>query len=133
MNGDVPAELKLLGAAVVIGLVQIAWSAGAANQQRDLQWGMGPRDEPWPLTGVAGRLNRALVNFGETFPLFAAAVLAASLAGKLGPLTFWGSLAYVASRAIFVPLYAAGASPWRTLVWAVGFVSVAVVTAAIFL
>jgi uncharacterized MAPEG superfamily protein len=132
MTGDVPAELKLLGVAVIVGLVQIAWAAQTANQQRGVAWGAGARDEPRPLTGVAGRLNRALTNFGETFPLFAGAVIAALLAGKLGPLTLWGSALYVASRALFVPLYAAGV-PWlRTLVWAVGFVGVALVTSAIF-
>jgi uncharacterized MAPEG superfamily protein len=133
VTSGTPFELQLLGVAVIIGLVQIVWSAGAANNQRGIDWGMGPRDEPRPLTGVAGRLNRALVNFGETFPLFAAAVIAATLAGKLGPLTYWGSIVYVVARALFVVLYAAGAKPWRTLVWAVGFLAVCVVTAAIFI
>jgi uncharacterized MAPEG superfamily protein len=133
MTGGTPCELLLLGVAVIIGLVQIAWSAGAANNQRGVEWGMGPRDEPRPLTGVAGRLNRAVVNFGETFPLFAAAVVAATLAHKLGPLTYWGSIVYVLARALFVVFYAIGAKPWRTLVWAVGFLSVWVVTAALFL
>jgi uncharacterized MAPEG superfamily protein len=133
MTSGVPCELQLLGVAVIIGMVQIGWSAGLANNQRGIEWGIGPRDEPRPLTGVAGRLNRAVTNFGETFPLFAAAVIAATLAGKLGPLTYWASVAYVVARAIFVFLYATGAAPWRTLVWAVGFVSIAVVTAAIFL
>ena len=46
--------------------------------QRGLRWNAGPRDEPMPpLTGVAGRLSRALRNFLETFPFFAAAVLIA--------------------------------------------------------
>jgi uncharacterized MAPEG superfamily protein len=124
--------MKLLGVAVVIGIVQIMWSASAANNQRGVPWGVGPRDEPRPLTGVAGRLNRALTNFGETFPLFAAALIAAVLTGKLGALTLWGSALYVAARALFVPLYAAGV-PWlRTIAWAVGFVGVGMVTAALF-
>jgi uncharacterized MAPEG superfamily protein len=132
MTSGVPCELQLLGAAVIIGLVQIAWSAGAANNQRGIEWGLGPRDEPRPLSGVAGRLNRAVVNFGETFPLFAAAVIAATVAGKLGPLTLWGSVVYVAARVLFVVFYALGAAPWRTVAWAAGFISVAVVTAALF-
>lgn len=127
-------ELQLLAAAVVVGLVQLLWAAAAANHQRaDLAWGLGPRDEPRPLSGVAGRIERAFANFLETFPFFAAAVITAYLAGKLGPLTLWGSALYVAGRALYVPLYAFGVPAVRTLVWLVSLVGILMVTAAIFL
>src|SRR5438046_1398920 len=110
MTNQVPVELTLMGAAVVIGLVQLVWATVAGRPQRDPKWLTGPRDEAAaPLTGVAGRLDRAFGNFQETFPLYAAAVIAADLAGKLGPLTLWGSGLYVAARALYVPLYASGA------------------------
>ena len=71
------AELKLLGAGVLVGIVQLLWAAGAARGQQDLTWAAGPRDTPMPITGVAARLDRAFKNYMETFPLFAAALLAA--------------------------------------------------------
>lgn len=127
-------ELQLLAAAVVVGLVQLLWTAAAANRQRgDLAWGLGPRDEARPLSGVAGRLQRAFSNFLETFPFFAAAVITAYLAGKLGALTLWGSALYVSARAIYVPLYAMGVPALRTVVWAVALVGILMVTTAIFL
>jgi len=128
------AELQLLGAAVAVGLVQLIWAAFAARaHQKDLAWAAGPRDEPRDLGGVAGRLDRAFRNFMETFPFFAAAVLTAYLAAKLGPLTLWGSAMYVAGRALYVPIYAAGL-PWlRTLVWFVSLTGICMVLAAIFL
>ena len=127
-------ELQLLAAAVLIGLVQLLWAVVAATRQRnDLQWGVGPRDEPRPIHGVPARLERAYFNFMETFPLFAAAVLAAYLAGKLGPLTMWGSALYVIARAVYVPLYAAGAPVVRSLVWGVSLVGVLMIVAAVFL
>jgi MAPEG family protein len=47
----------------------------AASLQRGYLWTAGSRDETVPpLTGIAGRLERALRNFVETFPLFAAAI-----------------------------------------------------------
>ncbi|HKP78261.1 MAG TPA: MAPEG family protein, partial [Phenylobacterium sp.] len=94
-------ELKLLGVAVVVGLVQLLWAAGAARaHQGDLKWAAGPRDTPMPLGGVAARLERAFWNFAETFPFFAAAVLACAVAGRLGaPLTIWGAGLYVGARA----------------------------------
>ena len=54
-------ELKLLGFAVIIGLVQLAWAAIAAQPQRGRAWNVGPRDEPCPLTGMAGRLGGCLL------------------------------------------------------------------------
>ena len=87
---DVAVELKLLGAAIVVGLVQLLWAAAAARAQQDLKW---------------ARLDRAFWNFAETFPFFAAAVLACAVAGKLGtPLTVWGAGLYVAARPLCAAL-----------------------------
>ena len=128
------AELQLLAAAVVVGLVHLSWAAFAARaHQKDMTWAAGPRDEPMPLGGVAGRLDRAFKNFMETFPFFVAAVLAAYLAGKLGTLTLWGSGLYVMSRALYVPVYAAGVSGLRTLIWFVGVIGIVMILTAVFL
>jgi uncharacterized MAPEG superfamily protein len=127
------AELQLLGWAIVIGVVQLCWAAVAARRQQNLKWASGPRDEPMPITGVAARLDRAFRNYMETFPLFAAAVLAATLMGKLGPLTLWGAGVYVAMRAIYVPIYASGVPRIRSLVWMISLGGLLMVVAAIFL
>src|SRR5262245_39315171 len=67
-------ELKMLALSIVLGLVQIVLASHAASLQRGYVWTASSRDEAVPeLTGVAGRLARALHNFVETFPLFAAA------------------------------------------------------------
>ncbi|MDP3175053.1 MAG: MAPEG family protein, partial [Phenylobacterium sp.] len=63
----------------------------------------------------------------------AAALLAAYLAGKLGGTTLWGAGLYVAGRAVYVPLYAAGVPIVRSMVWGVSMVGLLMVTAAIFL
>jgi uncharacterized MAPEG superfamily protein len=126
-------ELKLLAAAIAVGFVQLLWAAFAARQQQTLEWGAGSRDEPRPITGVAARLDRALKNFLETFPFFAAAVLAAGLAGKFGALTLWGSVLYVLGRALYVPVYAAGIAYVRTIFWTAAMIGLVMVTAAIFL
>lgn len=125
-----PAELKLLVLAVVIGIVQLAWAATAARRQQTLKWAAGPRDEPMPIHGVAARLDRAFGNFMETFPLFAAAVLAAWAMGKLGPLTLWGSALYVACRAVYVPIYATGVPGVRPFVWMISLAGLLMVAAA---
>ena len=71
-------ELKMLALSIALELVQIVLSGQAANLQRGYVWGASSRDDAVPaLTGVAGRLARALQNFVETFPLFVAGVLIA--------------------------------------------------------
>jgi uncharacterized MAPEG superfamily protein len=129
----VAPELQLLALAVIVGLVHLMWAAGAARRQQNMKWAAGPRDEPMPIHGVAGRLDRAFRNFMETFPLFAAALVVAYLGGKLGTLTLWGSSLYVAGRAVYIPVYAAGVPVLRTLVWFVSLAGLVMVLAAVFL
>jgi uncharacterized MAPEG superfamily protein len=133
MNGAIPAELKLLGVAIVIGMVQLIWATAVARREQDPKWVLGPQDDKAPLTPMAARLDRAFKNFMETFPLFAAAVVAADLVGRLGALTIWGSGLYVAARALYVPLYAFGVPVARTVVWIVGSLGLLLVIAALFL
>jgi uncharacterized MAPEG superfamily protein len=85
-----------------------------------------------PITGVAARLDRAFRNFMETFPLFAAAVLAAVLMGKTGALPLWGAGLYVACRALYVPIYALGVPRVRSLVWMISFVGLILLVVALF-
>ncbi len=134
MVAEVPVELKLLIVAVIIGFVQILWAAVAgAGGERNLGWLAGPRDEPRPVGMMAGRLDRALKNFLETFPLFAAALLACAAANKLGSSsTVYGAAAYVIGRALYVPLYAIGTPLLRTLVWIVSIVGIVTILTAFF-
>ena len=126
-------ELRLLGFAVVIGLIQLLWAAIAAQPQRGLKWNTGPRDEPRPLTGMAGRLERAFANYRETFPFFAALVIAVYLSGKLSDLTLTATVTYVVARAIYVPLYAFGLPYVRSLVWVVSMGGIAALLYALLL
>ena len=56
-------------------------------------------------------------NFSETFPLFAALVLAVLMAGKSGQLSQWGAGLYFVARVIYFVLYALGVHLVRSLVW----------------
>jgi uncharacterized MAPEG superfamily protein len=65
----VTLELKLLAFSVLLGLVHIVLASHSASLQRGYRWTASARDEVLPpLTGAAGRLSRASVNFLETFP-----------------------------------------------------------------
>jgi uncharacterized MAPEG superfamily protein len=124
-------ELQMLVAAVILGIIHLLWAAAAAQPQRGLKWNAGPRDEPIVLTGVAGRLERAFANFRETFPFFAALVLLDYLGGRLGELTSFGALIYVAARAVYIPLYAFGVPYARSLTWVASMVGILMLLAAL--
>ena len=88
-------ELTLLALCVGLGFVHIVAASHSASLQRGYRWSASARDEPMePLHGVAGRLDRALKNYLETFPLFAAVVLAAHVAGRHNALAEWGARLY---------------------------------------
>jgi uncharacterized MAPEG superfamily protein len=125
-------EIQLLGGAILLGFIQLNLAAIAARRQQGLRWGAGARDEERPVTGVAARLSRAHANFMETFPFYVAALLAAALAAKLGPLTWWGSWLYVSARLAYVPLYAFGVPYVRTAVWHVAVLGIAMIWLAVF-
>ena len=125
-------ELKLLAVAILIGIAAIFWGAYESRRQQGLKWAGGPRDQPRPVTGRAARLERALANYQETFPLFAAAVLAAHVADALGPLTLWGAWLYVVGRAAHLPFYAFHVGLLRTLAWAVSLTGLGLVIVALF-
>ena len=125
-------ELRMLALSVVLGIVQIIAASHAASLQRGYRWTAGPRDaQVEPLRGVAGRLDRALRNFGETFALFAAVVLVAHATGTHNALTEWGARLYFWGRVAYVFLYAAGVPLIRSLVWNVATIGIVMVVAAL--
>lgn len=120
-------ELKLLGATLVLALVQILATAQVRTRQYGTSWNMGARDEAMPpLNPLAGRLARAQANLFETLPLFVGALLGALAAGHLGWKTALGAHLYFWGRLVYVPLYAAGVPVVRTLVWGVATVGLLV-------
>ena len=125
-------ELQMLALCVVLGFVQIMLAQHFKNRQYGYAWNAGPRDaEMPPLNPIAGRLARALANFLETFPFFAAAVLMAHVANRHSFLTFWGVQLYFWGRVAYVPAYLAGI-PWvRSNIWTVSVAGIVMVLIAL--
>jgi uncharacterized MAPEG superfamily protein len=126
------AELTLLALSILIGFVHITAAAHTMNAQYGYRWGASSRDQRMPpLEGVAGRLERALRNFGETFPFFAAAVLLVHVAGRESALSLWGAHLYFWGRVAYLPLYASGVFLVRSLAWNVSALGIFLVLAAL--
>ena len=127
-------ELTLLALCVGLGFVHIVAASHSASLQRGYRWSASARDEPMePLHGVAGRLDRALKNYLETFPLFAAVVLAAHVSSRHNALTEWGAQLYFWGRVAYLPLYAAGIPLVRSLVWNVAALGILLFLVALLL
>ena len=102
-------ELYFLAATVILGLLHLIADSHLISWQLGYRWTASNREQPVPpLRGVANRVDQAYTNFMETFPFFAALVLAAHFAGKLGPLTLWGVQLYFWGRVGYVLASAAG-------------------------
>ena len=118
-------ELQMLAQSAALGLVQILLSSHAASFQYGYRWAAGARDHAMPpLTGVAGRLERTLRNFMETFPLFVAAILVADVTSSHNWMTVWGAELYFWGRLAYVPLYAFGIPLVRSITWNVATIGI---------
>lgn len=125
-------ELRMLGLSVILGIVQLLIATQISTAKRGLKWNMSPRDEAQPpLTGVAGRLDRALQNFKETFPFFIAVVVLVELTQTHTNLTATGAQLYFWARLLYVPIYAAGIAGVRTLVWGAATLGIVLMLVAV--
>ena len=60
--------------------------------------GQQSKEEKPPLKGIVGRVDRAGINFLETFPFFTASVIAAHLLNRDSSLTLWAARFYFWGR-----------------------------------
>jgi uncharacterized MAPEG superfamily protein len=127
-------ELHVLCLSVILGFVHIVLASHSASLQRGYRWAASSRDQQLPpLTGMAARLGRALSNFLETFPFFAAMVLVAHVSSAYGSLSKWGALLYFGGRLVYLPLYAFGVYLVRSLVWNVATAGIFLLLASVLL
>jgi len=125
-------ELYILTLAALLQIVQFALYSIAANLQIGPKTAMGPRDQKIELTGLAGRLQRAMNNHFEGLILFTIAVVVVTLSNQSTPFTQLCGHTYLIARLLYVPAYAQGLTPWRSVIWIVGFVAtVAMLLAAL--
>jgi uncharacterized MAPEG superfamily protein len=111
-------ELRLLAASVILGLVHLIAASHLISFQRGYRWTASSREEPVPpLRGLANRVDQATTNFLESFPFFAAVVLAAHVAGRHSLLTLWGAHLYFWARIGYLLAAAAGYSLVRSVLF----------------
>ena len=130
-------ELTVLVLAALLQVVQFALMSVSANLDVGPRKTLSPRDpgrlgKPLAelLNPQAGRLFRAFNNHFESLILFAIAVLTITLTEQTSSVTAAAAWVYLAARIIYVPAYAFGLVPWRSLIWFVGFGAIVVMLLA---
>jgi uncharacterized MAPEG superfamily protein len=86
---------------------------------------LGNRDHMRPLTVVGERAKRALENMHEALPVFLALALMNMIVGTAAGLAITGATLFLIARVLYVGIYMAGVPVVRTLVWAVGWIGLA--------
>lgn len=116
-----PVELQVLAYAGLLQAVQFVLMAIPVNLQVGPRSTTGPRDEPLVITGVPGRLMRAMNNHFEALILFTLAVVVVVLGDQRSAFTGQCAWVYLIARILYVPAYASGVPLVRSLIWFVGF------------
>ena len=113
-------ELTVLVIAALLQFVQIVVAGAVMNRDVGPAYNAGPRDEKVEFSPLTGRLRRAVDNHFEALALFTIAAVALALTGKGSSVTAACAWIYLAARIIYVPAYAYGWSPWRSVIFGVG-------------
>lgn len=130
-------ELTALTLAALLQVAQIALMAVPANLELGQGKTLGPRDRDRlggdlqdQVSRRTARLYRAMNNHFEGLILFTIACLAVTLAGKSSSFTAACAFAYFGARVLYIPAYAFGWVPWRSLIWSVGYLATALMLMA---
>lgn len=110
-------ELTYLVWAVGLLIVHILVQATFSDLSKGLGWALGPQDESRDQNAVAARIQRALRNFLETFPAFAALALIIAQTDASTGTTAFGAALYFWARVAYVPAYASGMPLLRSVSW----------------
>ena len=116
-------ELTALALAALLQAAQFIAFAIPANREIGPGYTMSARDRP-PSRAMSQRtlrLQRALNNHVEWLLFFTIAVVVVTLSDQASSFTALCAWVYLGARVLYVPAYAFGWRPGRSIIWAVGF------------
>ncbi|MEQ5826851.1 MAPEG family protein [Sulfitobacter sp. NFXS29] len=116
-------ELTVLTLAALLQGMQFVLYAVPANREIGPGYTMSARDrEPSrALSDRTARLGRALDNHFEGLILFGIAVGVVQMSAQNTAFTAACAWVYLIARVLYVPAYALGLRPHRSLIWIIGF------------
>ncbi len=118
-------ELTVLALAALLQTAQFVLYAVPANLELGTKKTLGTRDNQAELVdGLSTRtkrFKRAMENHFEGLIFFTIAVVVVTLGEQSTWFTATCAWIYLIARIAYVPAYALGLSPWRSVIWTVGF------------
>lgn len=127
-----PHDLQMLVWSACLTLVLVIIAVLLAMGEVGLPTLAGNREGMAPLSGLAGRAQRAHLNLLESLAIFAIVVIVAQLTGRANGVTALGATLFFWGRVAHAIIYLAGI-PWaRTAAWAVSFVGIVMVASQLF-
>ena len=114
-------ETTVLGLSALLQAVQLGLFRYALHRDGLDGWNLSPRDTTPDFSPVTKRLQRAVANHFEAMAFFTIAVVMLSVEGHSNTLTALCAWLYLAARILYVPAYAFGWTPWRSVIWVFGF------------
>ncbi|MEP2030889.1 MAG: MAPEG family protein [Paracoccaceae bacterium] len=123
-------EFTALTLAAILQVIQYGLMAIPANIELGTGKTLSPRDRPRlggdlqdQVSLPTARLIRALNNHFEGLILFTIACVVITISDQSTPFTATCAWVYLAARVLYIPAYAFGLPPWRTIIWAIGFLA----------
>lgn len=132
-------ELTVLALAGLLQAVQYVLMSVPANLELGPGKTLSPRDRSQfggfledQLSTRTARIYRALNNHFEALVLFTLAVMVITISDQSSVFTAACAWVYLGARIAYVPAYAFGLSPWRSVIWMIGFVATVLMLLAAF-
>ncbi|MCH9681496.1 MAG: MAPEG family protein [Deltaproteobacteria bacterium] len=121
-------ELWALLTAGLMVYLSIFLQTNHASLVLGVRHSLSNRDTPVEETPLGGRLRRATANSIESIAVFAPLVVVGQLADISNVWTQYAAVAFLISRVLYLPAYALGLVPARTMIWTLGFFALPVFT-----
>jgi uncharacterized MAPEG superfamily protein len=99
----------------------LQYLGGSAPRLPRLKIALGPRDETPPMPISAERAQRALRNLFEALPVFLTLAILSLHLGVADGLATNAAAVFFVARLVYAPCYLLGAFALRSVVWAVSF------------
>jgi uncharacterized MAPEG superfamily protein len=127
-----PPEFQYLVYGVILLIVHVITQATFSDLSKGLGWALGPQDEARDQNVTAARIERALANYPETFPAFAALALILTVTEMGTATSALGAAIWFWARVAYIPAYASGIPLVRSVAWFASLGGLAMMLAPLF-
>jgi uncharacterized MAPEG superfamily protein len=125
-------EVQYLVYGVILLIAHTLIQATFSDLSKGLGWALGPQDEKRDQNVVAGRIERSLRNYLETFPAFAALALILAVSELGNATSALGAAVWFWARIAYIPAYASGVPLVRSVAWFASLVGLAMMIVPLF-